>query len=211
MIFNHPLRGTCNPECGMYGLCHDDCGERTTIAPYTMNRDGAVRGMPRVWRSGHNQKVQRSGAYHRTGVPIRLIMPDLEQALRLCGSMTNVSLRLGMNKGRVSAWLTGETKKTTWGTAQRLAVLVRGSRHIADDVARKEKGRINQANRRARQKAGLAPDSRRAWRESREGGDHVCTTCGSSRATPHALYLHAFNAHGDRSQGKSAWGKAVVA
>jgi hypothetical protein len=190
----------------MYGFCHCGCGGQVKRANRMERPQGRIMGEPNSFINFHHDRRPWS----HTHIPISVIAPDLVALLKY-RSARQIAWSVGRSEAWISMVRSGQIATVHTGVAQRVAELARGSRHIADDVARKEKGRIKQAERRARQKAGLAPDSRRAWRESREGGEYVCTICGSPRVTPHALYLHAFNAHGDRSQGKSAWGKAVVA
>jgi hypothetical protein len=60
----------------VFGLCHCGCEMPTSIARQHINRDGATRGLPRVFVSGHARKVLRydcRGPLTRSGVPAQRV------------------------------------------------------------------------------------------------------------------------------------------
>ena len=219
MIYTCAGRGTCNPSCPMYGFCHCGCGGRPSISPKRLDSRPLVRGRPMTFINFHYLRgkgrppwLTGGPKYSRNGMFTSVLRPEIDMLLRF-HTQRRLAELLGVHESWVSRLRRGQYKRVRFEMAMRITELARGGgRHIADDVARKEKSRTQQAARRARQKADMPEGRTWTWKErSREGGEHVCTICDSHRATPHALYLHAMNAHGDRSQGRSAWNKAVVA
>lgn len=77
----HPARGTCEPGCSLYGVCHCGCGGVTPI-----NRRHSDRywnrhsGQPMCYLQGHNGKMGgRGGWVMWDSAPL---LPFLEVAIR---------------------------------------------------------------------------------------------------------------------------------
>jgi hypothetical protein len=77
-----------------YGYCHCGCGEKTRLSPYTAHARGYVKGEPRRYIAGHENR----GAPHRNrDVAIRRLHAEwaaagIEYGLCLCGCGTPTKL-----------------------------------------------------------------------------------------------------------------------
>lgn len=56
--YKHGTRGTCNPRCKMYGLCHCGCGDKTKVARAKSRRWGQDKGEPYVFLNHHHKPAQ---------------------------------------------------------------------------------------------------------------------------------------------------------
>lgn len=60
--YDHPPRGTCEPGCPLYGICHCGCGQPTKLAPSSSAARSCVGGRLRVWLRGHASRLPKDGS-----------------------------------------------------------------------------------------------------------------------------------------------------
>lgn len=53
---SHGTRGTCNPDCGGYSLCHCGCGATTNVATFNRASGSIVRGHHYIFTHGHGNR-----------------------------------------------------------------------------------------------------------------------------------------------------------
>src|SRR6266540_766368 len=84
--YDHPTRGTCVPECPMYGTCHCGCGEATSVARQNDRHRQVARGHHYIFRHSHSlvsRAIWRSMAgnpanWHTYEVPLERVRPLAE-------------------------------------------------------------------------------------------------------------------------------------
>lgn len=57
-IYRHAKHGTCVPGCPLYGMCHCQCGGKTTMAIVKNRRDYIVEQGPYVFLNHHHKPSQ---------------------------------------------------------------------------------------------------------------------------------------------------------
>lgn len=98
----HPTRGTCQPGCPMFGVCHCLCGGRPATAPNDCGPD-RTKGMPFAYLRGHGPWPGRGRPGHRPhlvagSVPTSQIRPLLLWLEGRYGSQLAVAELLGMQR-----------------------------------------------------------------------------------------------------------------
>ena len=198
-------RGTCNPSCPMYGVCHCGCGARQR--PSSSNNASILRtkGEPAAFQRGHNKRVNGAHGFGarwtRNGIATKVLLPDLQALLHVWGRCSTAE-QIGMSEAWVRAVRDRSIKHTSWATAQRVAEAVRGSRSL-DAEWRVEERELERRKVRQAQERRYRRDH--AGRHEVTHDRHACTHCGAKLDNPHSLWMHARSKHGDTSQGKNQW------
>ena len=202
MTYTCAARGTCNPGCPMYGVCHCGCGEMPTMPRWNSVGENEVGGQPHAFVRYHHkrdpQAKLRGRKYSRSGVPIALVLPDLRALLHLHGSQRRVAQELGCAQSWVNAMLGGKVRRTNLGMAQKIAEIARGGRNLDADWRKEERLREQRDRHNSNERKRQRPIGRKIIRHD----EHVCTHCGGRCASAHALFMHSRKEHGDKTQGK---------
>jgi len=128
MAYTCAGRGTCEPDCPMYGVCHCGCGEPTTVVTRGARAYNMVRGRPRTFIRYHPARLGGSIPLSRAGLDSMLIRSELLLLVRVKGSRAAASRELGQHESWVSDVLTGKLKHVRFNLAQRVFAAVRGTR-----------------------------------------------------------------------------------
>ena len=195
-------RGTCNPSCPMYLYCHCGCGAKTAIAPGTQTRDLMRKGQPTTFQRGHNQRVNGGHQLKRSGIDVRVLLPDLRTLLATSFTQRNAAEKAGVSQSWISAVITGQKKRTRIGMALRLSEAIRGSRGLEAEW-RVEERELERRKVRQAQERRYRRDH--AGRHEVTHDRHACTHCGAKLDNPHSLWMHSRSKHGDTTQGKNQW------
>ena len=202
MTYTCAGRGTCNPSCPMYGVCHCGCGEATTVERWDSIRENVEAGRPHAFVRYHHKRDpqvrMRGRKYSRSGVPLTLVLPDLRFLLHVHGTQRRIAQELGCAQSWVNAMLGGRVKRTSLGMAQRIAAAARGSRNLDDDWRKEAHLQELKDRHRANERKRKRPIGRKVIRHD----EHTCPHCGGRCASAHALFMHARKQHGDKTQGK---------
>lgn len=97
-IYPHAARGSCVPQCPLFGVCHCGCGETALISPHNQTDDLFVKNMPHVWRNGHIARRRRElglivkGSWEVNGVPREKIRNDIIWLRDLYGGISRFEL-----------------------------------------------------------------------------------------------------------------------
>lgn len=98
--YPHSSRGTCVPECELFGRCHCLCGDRTNIARATMRKEHTVRGRPKVFVRYHTMKRYRvtpsRRAWQKSGIPVERVQPLVRFLVARYGSAISAACECGM-------------------------------------------------------------------------------------------------------------------
>lgn len=118
ILFAHPPRGTCFPECPWFGYCHCGCGTETVMAICNRAKDGpkrgrSIRGHYSIWIRGHNALGHGNygpGAWMVNGVPVERIQPLLDWLISQYGEKRRVAGVLGVPDSTLAHWCDNSTR-----------------------------------------------------------------------------------------------------
>jgi DNA-binding transcriptional regulator YdaS (Cro superfamily) len=176
-----------------------------------------TRNRPVVFRAGHHAKlyppIQKVGKWARNGIDRRIVLPELQMALRIHGEQKRVAALLGMSEGWMSAIVLGKIKRVRPVIAMRIAEVARGSRAETKEPAQVRANELTRERRNGRRLVPRCTCGRRASSEDvmvcqvcrNKNLPFPCNACPKSFASDHALYLHSRQVHGDATQGHHAW------
>ena len=111
-VVNHPERGTCVPDCPMYGICHCGCGRATNIADQGNTKRLLVRGRPFAYvhrhapgsNKGGPPKWGGHGCWSKNGVPVEKIRPLADWLWERYGSWGRVAAVTGIPTATLKGW-----------------------------------------------------------------------------------------------------------
>jgi len=103
---NHPMKGTCLPDCELWGVCHDGCGRPTPV----IDKQRAVefvRGHHTAYLPGHNPATRANTQrphpkWSRSGIDQARLLPLLDLLRRHHGSDRAVCRAMGKHHTFVS-------------------------------------------------------------------------------------------------------------